>query len=214
MHTTKNKLWCFGDSYTQRYNPNVDWCKSYIDYKGYLPKVYCDFLGEKLGIESENLGVGGYGNYSILGTLCNNVHKIKENDIVIIGWSSVIRFRLASKDGNWVKFVPGAVTDYHITHHTDMSRNTIEEIFVNRDNSIYYKEVNDWIHFINHIMKKNKIIHWTPFDDNVDLNVHKLLKLETIKMESNNVLTDNHYGENAHKILGNIFFELLKNKLI
>jgi hypothetical protein len=41
-----------------------------------------------------------------------------------------------------------------------------------------------------------------------------LLKLETIKMESNNVLTDNHYGENAHKILSNIFFELLKDKLI
>jgi hypothetical protein len=63
-------------------------------------------------------------------------------------------------------------------------------------------------------MKKNKIIHWTPFDDNTDLNVHKLLKLETIKMESGNILTDNHYGENAHKTLTNIFFELLKDKLI
>ena len=140
--------------------------------------------------------------------------EIKENDIVIIGWSSVIRFRLAAKDGDWVKFVPGTVTDYHITHHTDMSRNTIEEIFVNRDNPIYYREVNNWIHFINHTMKKNKIIHWTPFDDNIDLNVHKLLKLETIKMDSNNIVNDNHYGENAHKTLTNIFFELLKDKLI
>jgi hypothetical protein len=95
-----------------------------------------------------------------------------------------------------------------------MSRNTIEEIFVNRDNPIYYREVNNWIHFINHTMKKNKIIHWTPFDDNVDLNVHKLLKLETIKMDSNNIVNDNHYGENAHKTLTNIFFELLKDKLI
>jgi len=214
MPTTKNKLWCFGDSYTQRYDPNVDWGKSYIDYKGYLPKVYCDFLGEQLGIESENLGVGGYDNYSIFDTLCNNVHRIKENDIVIIGWSSVIRFRLAAKDGDWVKFVPGTVTDYHITHHTDMSRNTIEEIFVNRDNSIYYKEVNNWIHFINHTMKNNKIIHWTPFDDNVDLNVHKLLKLETIKTESNGDVIDTHYSENAHKILTDIFVELLKDKLI
>ncbi len=208
-----NKLWCFGDSYTQGYNPNVDWCKKYIDFKGYLPKVYCDFLGEELGIESENCGVGGYDNYSIFGTLCRNVHKIKENDIIIIGWSSVIRFRLAAKNNDWVKFVPGTVTDTHISHHTDISRNTIEEIFVNRDNLVYYQEVNNWIHFINHTMKNNKIIHWTPFDDNVNLNVNKLLKLETIKMETK-VVEDNHYGENAHKKLSSIFSEKLKNKLI
>lgn len=208
-----NKLWCFGDSYTQRYDMNSEWSKNYIEFKGYTPKVYCDFLGEELGIESENCGVCGYDNYSIFGTLCKNVHRIKENDIVIIGWSSVIRFRLAAKDGDWVKFVPGTVTDFHISHHTDLSRNTIEEIFVNRDNLLYYNEVNAWIHFINHTMKNNKIIHWTPFDDNVNLNVHKLLKFETIKMETK-VVDDNHYGENAHKKLSSIFFETLKNKLI
>lgn len=207
------KLWCFGDSYTERYKSNVDWCKKYIDFKGYLPKVYCDFLSEELGVESQNCGVGGYDNYSIFESLCKKIHLIKENDIVIIGWSSVIRFRLAAKDGDWVKFVPGTVTDYHISHHTDASRNTIEEIFVNRDNLLYYNEVNEWIHFINHTMKNNKVIHWTPFDDNVNLNVHKLLKFETIKMETN-VVEDNHYGENAHKKLSSIFFELIKNKLI
>ena len=111
---------------------------------------------------------------------------------------------LRAKDGDWVKFVPGTVTDFHISHHTDLSRSTIEEIFVNRDNLVYYQEVNNWIHFINHTMKNNKIIHWTPFDDNVNLNVNKLLKLETIKMETK-VVEDNHYGENAHKKLASIF---------
>lgn len=213
MPTIKNKLWCFGDSYTQRYNPNVDWCKNYIDFKGYHPKVYCDFLGDELKIDSENLGVGGYDNYSIFETLCKNIHRIKEDDIIIIGWSSVIRFRLASKDGSWVKFVPGAVTDFHISHHTDVSRTTIEEIFINRDNHVYFNEVNSWIHFINCTMKNNKIVHWTPFDDNVNLNAHKLLKLETIKMETETV-EDNHYSENAHKKLSSMFIEILKNKLI
>lgn len=53
----ESKLWCFGDSYTQGYNPNVDWCKEYINFKGYQPKVYCDFLGEKLGIKIETIVV-------------------------------------------------------------------------------------------------------------------------------------------------------------
>lgn len=214
-----NKLWCFGDSYTQRYNPNIDWCKKYIDFKGYIPKVYCDFLGEELGIESENCGFGGYDNYSIFETLCKNIHKIKKNDIVIIGWSSVIRFRLAAKDGNWVRFVPNTVTDFHISHHTDASRNTIEEIFVNRDNQIFFNEVNSWIHFINSTMKNNKIVHWSPFDEQKDngqkynLNVHKLSKLETVKMETK-IIEDSHYSENAHKQLSFMFLEMFKNKLI
>ncbi len=209
----ENKLWCFGDSYTQRYTTGSEWSKNYIDFKGYTPKVYCDFLSEELGIESENCGVGGFDNYSIFESLCKKVHLINENDIIIIGWSSIIRFRLASKDGSWVKFVPGAVTDYHLSHHTDVSRTTIEEIFINRDSLIYYNEVNTWIHFINHTLNKNRIIHWTPFDDNISLNAHKLLKFETIKMETN-VVEDHHYGENAHKKLSSIFFEMLKNKLI
>lgn len=209
-----NKLWCFGDSYTQRYDPNVDWSKSYIDFKGYIPKVYCDFLSEELGIEGENLGVGGYDNYSIFETLCNNIGRIKNDDIIIIGWSNITRFRLASKDGNWVSFVPGTISDFHISHHTDMSKRTIEEICVNRDSNVYFREVNSWINFINHTMKNNKVIHWTPFDNNKNLNVHKILKLETTQMESNKVVMDGHYSENAHRLLSSMFIEFLKNRLI
>jgi hypothetical protein len=207
-----SKLWCFGDSYTQGYNPNVEWSKEYIKFKGYIPKVYSDFLSERLDIENENLGVGGYDNYSIFEVLCKNIDKIKENDIVIIGWSNVSRFRMASKDGDWVRFVPGTITDFHISHHTDLSKNTIEEICVNRDNEIYFNEVNSWIKFINQTMKKNKVIHWTPFDGN--LNVHKILKLETTNKESNGKILDHHYSENSHKFISDLFFEIIKGKLI
>lgn len=214
MPITKSKVWCFGDSYTQGYNHKVDWCKSYIDFKGYTPKVYCDFLSEKLETQGENLGVGGYDNYSIFEVLCKNIDRIKEDDIVIIGWSNVTRFRMASKDNDWVRFVPGTITDFHIKHHTDLSKDTIEEICVNRDNQVYFNEVNSWIKFINHTMKQNKIIHWTPFDNNLNLNAHKILKLETTRMESNGLINDDHYSENSHKKLSDMFFEILKNKLI
>ncbi len=214
MPTTKNKLWCFGDSYTQRFNSQVGWCKSYIDFKGYTPKVYCDFLSEELEIESENLGEGGYDNYSIFEVLCKNIKRIKDNDIVIIGWSNVTRFRLASKDNDWVRFVPGTITDFHILHHTDVSRKTIEEICVNRESNVYYDEVNSWINLINYALKEKKIIHWTPFDNNLNLNVHKILKLETTRMESGGLVNDDHYCEPAHKILSSMFLEILKSKII
>ena len=207
------KLWCFGDSFTERYNQNVDWCKQYINFKGYYPKVYCDFIGDNLNVESENLGEGGSDNYTIFGAICKNVHRIKENDIVIIGWSSVIRFRLANKNGGWVKFIPEMITDYHISHHTNVLRSTVEDILINRDNQVFYNEVNGWIHFINTTLKNNKVIHWTPFRDNDRLNVYKFEEFQTIKMETK-IINDNHYSENGHKKLSTILTNLLSKNLI
>ena len=44
-------IWAFGDSLTERYNPNESWAKKYIDWKGYLPKVYGNFIAETLNYD-------------------------------------------------------------------------------------------------------------------------------------------------------------------
>ena len=40
-------IWIFGDSYSDEFNERHDWAKKYIDYKGYKPKNFGDFINEK-----------------------------------------------------------------------------------------------------------------------------------------------------------------------
>ena len=39
-------VWTFGDSLTERYNPDFKWSRDYIEWKGYVPKVYGNFVSE------------------------------------------------------------------------------------------------------------------------------------------------------------------------
>ena len=46
-----SKLWVFGDSFSVKNNRLVS---SYVERKGYVPKVFSDFLSNKLNIRKEN----------------------------------------------------------------------------------------------------------------------------------------------------------------
>ena len=37
-------VWAFGDSLTEAFSPNFKWTKEYIEWKGYTPKVYGNFV--------------------------------------------------------------------------------------------------------------------------------------------------------------------------
>ena len=80
-----NTLWTFGDSYTEGFGY---WAKKYIEWKGYKPLNFSDILSRDLSFIRKNMGEGGSDNYGIFETLCKNIGEIKENDFVIIGWST------------------------------------------------------------------------------------------------------------------------------
>lgn len=189
-------IWIFGDSFSVKFGdvsadspPEFD---RYIRLKGYSPKMYYELLSEEYNQEVNNFSRGGMSNDYIFLRFMENYKNINEDDIVIFGWTDVTRFKYV-KDKRWV----GSNTK----PNGDLSRNTIDEIKLNRTNSPYYSELLTTINFIDEVLKENKIIHWSWN--------HESNKYETINIETNGEIIDHHYSENGHKT----FYELLSKQL-
>lgn len=206
------KLYIFGDSFSAGFSFSRPWTNNYVNWKGYTPKGFGEIVSKKLNLELINFAENASDNYSILQKFCDNVNNIKKNDLVIIGWSSPLRFRLVSnnlKNNDWISFLPN--NDEFSTKkfdRTKISESTLIEIFLNRDDIRYCNEVNSWIKLLNNVNKN--IIHWTPFDHR--LNCMFLNKFETIFQETNGELNDGHFSEMGHRQSADIFIHKFKNK--
>jgi hypothetical protein len=201
------KLYIFGDSFSAGFSFESNWTNNYVNWKGYTPKGFDEIISQKLNLELINLADNASDNYSILQKFCDNVKNIKKNDLVIIGWSSPLRFRLVSND--WITILPNY--DKFSTKEIDktkISESTLIEILLNRDDIRYCNEVNSWIKLLNNLDKK--IIHWTPFDQRLDCMF--LNKFETIFIETNGELNDWHFSENGHLQLSDLFINKFKKK--
>ena len=201
------KLYIFGDSFSAGFSFESNWTNNYVNWKGYSPKGFGEIISQKLNLELINLAENASDNYSILQKFCDNEKNIKKNDLVIIGWSSPLRFRLVSND--WITILPNH--DKFSTKEIDktkISESTLIEILLNRDDIRYCNEVNSWIKLLNNLDKN--IIHWTPFDQRLDCMF--LNKFETIVTETNGKLNDWHFSENGHKQLSDLFINKFKSK--
>ena len=203
-------LWTFGDSLTESFNPQMDWAEQYIEFKGYHPKVYGDFISEHLGYKLKNLGKCGSDNYSIFETFCKSYSLIKDEDIVIIGWSSSIRFRMVNKNNLWQQIHPNYKN--HLVQFDSISENTVNEILINRSNIKYVDEFNHKINFINLACNTKKIIHWNSFHQ--ELNAFFFAEnIERIKDETFNKINDPHFSENGHRTLSNHLLNIIVNNI-
>jgi hypothetical protein len=205
-----NTLWTFGDSYTAPFK-NSDWTERYTKWKGYIPKVYGDIISENLGMELRNLAAGGLDNYSIFQIICDTANKIKPDDIIIIGWSNIIRFRVADDIGKWqvIRSYYGINSEY--IKLSDISDRTLNEIMVNRENDLFLGEVCSWIKLLDYTFSKNKIIHWSPFHLNISKYYMDCRKCETITTETNGEITDGHYSEAGQVLLSEFLMEIIND---
>jgi hypothetical protein len=194
-----NTLWSFGDSYTEGYH--VSWAKEYIKWKGYKPLNFSDILSRDLSFVKMNMGKSGCDNYTIFETICRNIDEIKENDFVIIGWSNTVRFRLATNNNTWSTLLPGY--DHNISIFDHVSKESIDEILVNRESYKFAHEIDSWIKIINKALPNNDIIHWTPFGGAIE--TCEFIRCVTIFEESKGAVDDGHYGEIGHRELSEIF---------
>jgi hypothetical protein len=157
-----DKLWIFGDSYSVPFYKTETikngWKPLYNKWKGYAPKCFGELISKELNFSHTNLSVSGLDNYSIFDNIISTLNKIKENDIIIIGWSHVDRFRLADSN-NVFKSILSKRPDIGYSNELDnISKKTIEEISVNRLNSAYIHELNNYIKLLNFTFNKNIII--------------------------------------------------------
>jgi hypothetical protein len=203
-------LWTFGDSMTASFNQEYEWSNEYIKWKGYQPKVYGDFISEMLNYDLKNLGIAGCDNYTIFESFCKNYSKIKDGDVIIIGWTSVGRFRLVTKHNEWGTLTPNFKN--HLKEYEYISKNTIDEIFVNRNHQKYTDEVNNWIEFINSACVNKKIIHWDTIKGDGELNAYHFFEMERIKAETKDFISDLHFSENGHREISKELLQMIMNK--
>jgi hypothetical protein len=205
-----NKLWTFGDSYTENFRYDIWWCKDYLDWKGYIPKVYGQIISEKLNLELINIGQGGTNNYQIFQNICDNIMNFKKNDIVIISWTQLHRFRIVNKESEWEWFYNDKE---HILEKLEkceyMSKLTIEQIILNRYNNKdkYLEEIKSWELIIKKALPNNNLIFWSPFDDDEYGEIIQMF--ETIKKETNDTINNPHFSELGQAQLSEILLQRL-----
>lgn len=212
------RIWTFGDSFTASFKPEpsitkiVDWRNDYCEFKGYIPEVYGEVISRILDIPLMNMGLGGCDNYSILELIIDSCDLIKEDDIIIIGWTSVLRFRLVNKDHIFKTLIPNSPKTNQATLF-DVKQSTIDDILVNRSHFNYIKELNKFIKLVNHLFPKNKVLQWSPFyswTNNEGVNVQKInIEILGINRETKDVVSDGHFSEQTHKDLAHKMLEIL-----
>jgi hypothetical protein len=203
------KLWIFGSSSSLLYKDS-EFGREYIKWKGYTPKIYSEIIAEKLEYELiTNPLLDGSCNYRIFETICNKSNEIKNADLIIIGWTSLLRFRLVNESNkNWVSILP----NYHNSFKNTISENTISEILYNRTAQLYTYEISNWIKLIDKAFVNNKVIYWSDFF--TIKNVPLINYCEKINTDTSGLINDFHFSEKGNLELANILINFINNKLI
>ena len=230
-----NTLWTFGCSFTADYHPlySGDEQSNYGKYKewrgGNLPKTWPELLSEKLNLNLKNKAEGGSSNYTIFTQFTDVVDEIKEGDIVIFGWTSVVRFIMADERIKKFRNVLPSDLDNPV-YDLCISREVLSEIIINRTNKVWDKEVSGWIKLINLYLGKHnvKVFHWKSTDslifDGMDINdnfidnqmilhIQSTTLYPTIRDETNNEVDDGHFGEYGHKSQSDYIYQFIVDKL-
>lgn len=198
-------LWTFGDSFSCSFTSDYKWVKNYTEFKGYSPKIYSEIISEKLGVNLINCAKSADSNYDIVHRFIQEVDKIAEDDMVFVQFSSLYRFRLVNKKG---EFAPISGQWDKLYSDFEESEQTIKEIGVNRLSVKYEEEIDDWIKMIKLILKNNTIIFWTPFiESSRNPDMLPFYSFTDIANETNFKVKDSHYGEIGHAQLADFIMK-------
>ena len=206
----KNKLWVFGDSFSTPFDKHFNQANGYVEWKGYIPPIYSNIISKWYGLGLQSRANVGMDNYSIMEKVCRELKNIKDGDIVIIGWSTPLRYRLVGKNGKFAPVIPNGYdsTDYMFDNISDK---TVEETLINRLD--YYKqydyEIFLWSSLINRAIPPNtKILHW-KWENSYNGD---MLHYQSIYEETNGEINDSHYSEKGQEDLSKDFIKLLESK--
>lgn len=214
------KLWVFGDSFSEPYTKVVGGhIEDYIKWKGYDTKIYSEFIADDLNLELKYFAAGGISNRTILSKFISVLNKIDDNDIIIIGWTSINRTRVIDSDGELrdisMSFSP--MDNSWVKHFPHISIECLQNLQINRNSSTaFYTELVEYMRWIDFTFKNNLILYWTWDCMNDPLNEANNYKeklafygnhLQNIKNETNSKISDEHFSEYGHRELANILIK-------
>jgi len=207
-------VWIFGDSFSAPFDNSEmgPWSKEYIKWKGYVPKTFGDNIADKLNTEVRNFALGGSDNDTIFELIIKNAPEFKKDDIVIVGWSDIVRFRLVNDFNKFDFLLPNKSNSEVIS---DVSETTINEILVNRLNPMYFEEFKIRFDFLNWLLKDITFIQWTAWVSNLQTNKYVINFAKQFKpnihLETKGVVNDTHYSELGHIELTDDFMKLIND---
>lgn len=238
-------LWTFGCSFTGEYFPLGNTPpNNYDKYKewrgGNLPPVWPTILANKLGYKCNNLGKGAMSNSSIFNTFCNVSHKISKGDVVIIGWTSMLRTVLINPDEN-------KLIDILINQEYEyFDKDYLDYYFVNRAFTGWIDEIIGYINFISEYVKlkgahiyfwssddniidytrknydrydDNDFLYWKGDGENLDLMHYVSVQgfkdgiLPTIQEETRHKVNDCHLGQFGHQYMADFIYNEIIGKI-
>ncbi len=216
-----NTVWAFGDSMTAPISGDGP----YTEWLGRESKDYCKFVAEEYSMLSENKGVAGSSCNQIFADFLKYQKEIQSGDILIIGWSPVMRYRLAKQRPDktmmwqqiWAAGWHGGIEEACVDG-TCVTKEVAEHIILNRYefSDFYSDEINDWGFFIKEWAKLKgvKVVFWTwcdsTFGGKHNINVDIPIRTRTdMSVESDGIVKDGHYGEVGHKELADEIVEYL-----
>jgi hypothetical protein len=228
-------LHTFGCSYTADYTLDGAIYKKFYNIRGgNFPDVWPKILAKKLNFELNNFGKGGVGNDFIFNQICKNFKQFKKNDIVIIGWSYINRYKWVDFNSNlWM------MANYSVPAVSKENNQIIhDEISFNRTHPLYVEEVYDYMKLIDYLSEQIEfdLYYWSGdcnliypiptserqdkkflmsnlIGENNETPFNEVFKLggKRIFEETNNIIDDSHFGESAHKIMGELFYNHIIN---
>lgn len=192
----KNKLWTFGCSFTEslksmmKEDLELGYQSTFTEYYNYLngkfPPMWSELLSSDLNLELENRGKGGSSNYSIFSEFIKNLPNLKQNDLVIIQWSSLLRFRVVNDANYFIDILPSNVSDEgHQKYFPFME---------NREKKLWYSEVIEYTQLITEYLKLKKVnfIFWS-MDEYLYHNLNKDIAEFFVQAQINGGLSIGHY---------------------
>jgi hypothetical protein len=236
----KNTLWTFGCSFTAEYDPvgSPTLRTKYDDYKdwrgGNLPKSWPTLLSEMMDYNVKNFGKGGSANQSIFWKFIEEHKNFKKGDLIIIGWTSILRFVAYNERDKCMNNMLPTFINTNVGHI--LSDQALTEIFNNRSHAEWSIELCRWISLINSFCKLSeiKILHWSSdsffLDKYIDKNdVDSFIRTprgsldvfefsgglysdgkRSIKDETSDEVMDLHNGELGHLSQARYFHEFIK----
>jgi hypothetical protein len=225
-----NTLHIFGCSYSELFH-----LSGYQPYKDYykfrnnnFPPTWSEILAKKLHLSLNNYAFGGSGNDEIFQRVCSNSHKFRKGDVVIIGWSYMNRFRWALPGSD--KWTPCSA---HCDESMLIDRKVCEEVSISRTNKLHYKQLEDYQNIIESLSKAVdfELFFWSGdcdiiYEKPIESRLHpkyicskyigqqqtifnEILERggQRIREETNGLIDDLHFGETAHSMMSELYYE-------
>ena len=127
---------------------------------GVAPKSWPKLLSEKLQYNLQNYGEGGKSNMRIFENFISKCDEIKDDDIVIINWTGLSRFKWLYNQ-NFITILPNTKLN-----NSEINQSTIEDILINKSDKLWNKEIYNFIKIINKLsdLVGFKVYYWSTDD--------------------------------------------------